>query len=605
MKRRIVGKYYLRRTTLGAMPFSLPNMPAGKTLEDAFSGISQFQFGFQGIWNYPNPHPNFPGPPKTYVSYSPQSGFPEIYLRVFDVNGNALGPQTRLVTGRFSLAGGYTLSTIPTLFYNPTDISPGFFTYRDWQFRCEGTQLPALSGTIDTDSPTMVLGSQYFLRRWTITTTDRWTDGQIIWENVTTEKHYQFLRTATFPPHIAFNLQWTTADGLEHSIVEATRRTIVLRHFVMASQQRQYTVGASGMKRPLLQNESSNGWKFAINEDINQKAWNFGQVSYPTISYNNFGPRWLPDFFSDVDSADSEQLATLIPVGLHGTFNNLAGSSLAAQQSCLQRVVNRHLLRYQINPQYQAFTPRWVGYDIPAPTTYYTHPDTAIDYKLSNPNTIAQWLNDQLTEQPFHPGQFVALNDSTAVFAPTKPITTKTTTFEVEHDVTRTIAWNSSLPVSIAPLGNAHTWRIANSTLDGQPVQFAAVVSNWLGPIGYAGGTNPPAGTMVEAAGFNTKPSGQAQTYTSINGQPVPMTLSGSDSDSSKAMFIIETLPMYPDFPVSNDETLLSQVALPNNQYSNQVTWYPPQGWHGTTNFTYRVFDGFSFSDPIVVTLIA
>jgi hypothetical protein len=110
---------------------------------------------------------------------------------------------------------------------------------------------------------------------------------------------------------------------------------------------------------------------------------------------------------------------------------------------------------------------------------------------------------------------------------------------------------------------------------------------------------------MVEAAGFNTKPTGQTQTYTSINGQPVPMTLSGSDSDSSKAMFIIETLPMYPDFPVSNDETLLSQVALPNNHYSNQVTWYPPQGWHGTTNFTYRVFDGFSFSDPIVVTLIA
>jgi hypothetical protein len=111
--------------------------------------------------------------------------------------------------------------------------------------------------------------------------------------------------------------------------------------------------------------------------------------------------------------------------------------------------------------------------------------------------------------------------------------------------------------------------------------------------------------TPVEGAGFNSAPGGQSQTFTSVNGQPVAMVLNGADPDSNKAWFIIDELPQYPGIAVSNNNpTIFQSTDQFFNQYSKNVTWIPPEGWQGTTTFTYRVFDGFSFSPPIVVTLV-
>jgi len=601
MKARILGNLYLRWTKLAPIPWSLPNMPEGKTLEPVFSG----PWGLAGQWNYPNPHPDFTGPPRQYTSYLPLMGttFPAIYLHCVR-NNTDVGPRTNLPINRWNNFGGVFLLN-STGFYTPTTLDrvrPRFTTIGIHQ---GSTNKDGINLGNDVDDPNSftTFGASFF-RRWTITVIDRWNDGQTIWENITTEKHYQFVQNVSIAPHIAWNIRWFVQNGLEHSIGEATQKSVRVRHFVMATQTRQYTIGAAGIKRPLLSSESNFGWRYSINEDINTKPWRFDTVDYPTIGYVNFAPRWLPDFFADIEAAQGQQLETLISVGLNGTFNSIAGPGVAARQSCIQRVTNRHLLKYAINPNYQAFNPRWVGFDTPAPSNYFTYPET-VDYRLTNPDTVAQFLDDTITDQPLLDASTLAIANDCAIVNPVKSITTKSETWEVEHNVQRIQSWTSTLPITIASLGTQHNWRIANSTFDGQPVQFLATVENWLGPRGLAAGNpaNTATQTPVEAAGFNLPPGGQSQTFTSINGQPVAMQLNGSDPDSNKAWFIIDELPQYSGVAVPNWNPTLVQNEF-FNPYSKNVTWIPPQGWRGTTTFTYRVFDGFSFSPPIVVTLV-
>lgn len=597
MRGRIFGNLYLRWTKLAPLPWSLSNMPQGRTLEPVHTGPGGT---LPGQWNYPNPHPSFTGPPRQYTSYSPLtngSTGPSIYLHCVRNNGD-VGPRTNLPINRWSNFGGIVIRN-GTGFYSSsqlTRVAPRFTTI--------GTHQGSIFSN-DVDNPNLTFGGFYF-RRWTITVTDRWTAGETIRENITTETHYQFIRAVSIAPNIAWNIRWFVNDGLEHSIGEATQKSIQVRHFVMASQSRQYTIGASGIKRPLIAGESQSGWRFSINNDINNEPWRFGPVEYPNISYPGYGPKSLPLFFADVEAAQEPQLSTLITVGLYGTFDSIVGSSVAFRQSCLQRVTNRHLLKYAINPAFAAFNPRWIGFDTPAPSNYFTHPEP-VDYKLNNPDTIAQYLADTVTDQPLLDASTVAIGDDCAITNPVKSITTKTDTWEIEPNVQRTRSWTSALPITIAPLGTQHNWRIANSTLDGQPVEFRATVENWLGPRGLAAGNpaNTATQTPVEAAGFNQLPGGQSQTFTSINGQPVAMVLNGGDSDSNRAWFIIDELPQYPGIAVPNwNPTLIQNTDQFFNPYSKNVTWIPPQGWQGTTTFTYRVFDGFSFSPPIVVTLV-
>ena len=600
MRARILGKMYLRWSKLAPLPWSLSNMPQGRALEAVHTGPGGF---LPGQWNYPNPAQGFTGPPRTYTSYAPltENATPAIYLHCLKNNVD-VGPRTNLPINRWATFGGYFIRN-STGFYGPTTLnrsSPRFSTIGTNQ-SIGGAGFFGSTSDVDDPSPFSTSGASHF-RRFTITMTDRWTDGSTIRENVTTERHYQFLREVSTAPYIAWNIRWMVQDGLEHSIGEATQKYIVVRHFVIATQTRQYAIGAAGIKRSLLSGESSSGWRFAINEDINKKPWRFDSAQYPNISYPGFAPQSLPNFLVDTETAQGEQLATLISVGLNGTFDSIVGSTVAAKLSWLQRVTNRHLLKYTINPSYQTFNPRWIGFDNPAPRNYFTHP-SPVDYKLGDEDTFAQFLDNRITHQPMLNASSLAISEDCAIPNPVKSITTKTDTWEIEHDVQRIRTWTSALPITIAPLGNQHTWRIAESTFDGQAVEYLATVINWLGPRGLAGGNpaNTATQTPVEGAGFNSAPSGQSQTVTSVNGQFVAIVLNGGDSDSDKAYFIVDELPQYSGVAVPNYNPTIFQA----NSYSKNVTWSPPQGWRGTTTFTYRIFDGFSFSQPIVVTLVA
>ena len=162
--------------------------------------------------------------------------------------------------------------------------------------------------------------------------------------------------------------------------------------------------------------------------------------------------------------------------------------------------------------------------------------------------------------------------------------------------------------IELRELPDSPPWLVVGNSLrvDGVLVPFTAraVAHNWLGPTGVTGGTwqalpDNPAGFLVggeasEAAGFNNQPVGLSSSVSCSADSFVSgdVTTGATDADDLTGWYLWAYL------------TEPSYGYLSAVRFRNDGPWsFYPQGTVGSTEFKFRLNDGYSMSGEAIVSI--
>jgi hypothetical protein len=103
----------------------------------------------------------------------------------------------------------------------------------------------------------------------------------------------------------------------------------------------------------------------------------------------------------------------------------------------------------------------------------------------------------------------------------------------------------------------------------------------------------------ITSAGVNNRPTASAASATTTAGNPVAVTLAGSDVETCELGFNVTVTTQHGLLSAVNDQPC---TPAPNRDTA-VVTYTPDAGFTGTDTFTYQVSDGTSTSDPATATV--
>jgi hypothetical protein len=562
-------------------PFAMAQptgIPSGMHIEDIHGALHARR------WTYP---PHAEPPPREFVgglstvsdpgSLLPNPPWPRLKITWRRSDGSMAGstfmnaPDLSVIMLRNSVMGG--------VFFRGVGLDPenqpitGNLTFQDYYpFSGVGG-----SGT-----------AQQFTRTWTETTTETWMHQGTEFANQTIATHTQVCTlSGTNTTDLLTSPRWRVAwlgddNRLWWSVGEIFARVVAVNHSIAEETHRQWIIGADGTRRmlytgmPTTVTRSTSGQSVIVLDSKTKKTI----MKFPINPMYAFLDtwRWTGVSFTRTQQEFNDRLSDFTPVAYSAGINYLQ-----SQQTSLAS-----------GPAAERIT-----------SSQYASATMPISMGVAWPTEIPS---------PVYPvASYFRVEDRDGI----------------RRETERTGA--PAFPLPIPALIDNPAWMYSGTHFGNTPAYVEAELENILGPLGLAGGTlypneesidfNVPRGqtpitptlvgaTTVAAAGFNSRPGASARTLTSQDGAEVTADLRVDATDTDDATkaslrWIADQHPTYPEGVYGGRFSISARSG--NHPYGarGECRWTPPRGWYGTTYATYRICDGYDFSNPITLTLVS